>query len=148
MGFPDFDIPDPITAPASGRNMLRDGAIKLADWMICNASEAIVYVTVAGAVDCRAVLGKKLLKLDDGQGGFQIQWTDMDFLIRANDLKIGDAAVTPVIGDIIHLVISGGIEVQTFEVCQFGGEPHWRWSDQYQYMRRIHAKFTETEPYS
>lgn len=148
MGFSEFDFPAPLTAPASGTNLLRTGLAWLTGQLKANASEAIVYARGYDSVECRATLGTKLLKLDDGMGGFRMEWTDLDFLIPAADLDFGDGPITPLRGDVVHLTISGGSDVQTFEVVPYGGtEAVWRWADPHQSMIRVHAKYIDTEPF-
>jgi hypothetical protein len=148
MGFPDFDFPDPLVAPASGTNLLRKGLSWLTRTLRCHASEAVIYVDQFGnRLPCRAVLGNKLLKLDDGQGGFRMEWTDLDFLISADELRVDGITLTPTRGDLVLLTI--GTDEQTYEVFPYGGtESCWRWADPHQSMLRVHMKLVEVEPYS
>jgi len=148
-GFPDFDLPSLPRVPASGRNVLRTGLAWLTQQMQTNVSEAISYARQYAYVDTRATLGKKLLKLDDGNGGFQIQWTDMDFLIASAGFTFDDInLIVPQPGDQIFLTLAGDIVVQEFEVCQYGNDPCYRWADPFQSMYRIHAKYIGQEAYS
>ena len=54
------------------------------------------------AIAVQATIGRTLLKLEDGYGGVQMQWTDRDFLIPAADLVLGGSTVTPQRGDRIN----------------------------------------------
>lgn len=147
MGWPDFDIPDPLTAPASGTNLLRTGLAWLTGQLNGFASEAVIYVDQEGnRIACRATLGNKLLKIDDMMGGWRIEWTDMDFLIPAASLvdPFGETIV-PTRGDQVLLTI--GDEEQTFEVAPYGSDPPWRWADPHQSMMRIHTKLLQIDPY-
>ena len=121
-------------------NMLKDGLAWLTDQLIEHASEPITYARGYDSVETRATFGRKLLKLDDGQGGFRIEWTDMDFLIRADAaFTFGSGIITPQRGDIVWIAVATGLE--SFEVFPFGhNEPPWRWSDPHQSMYRIHTK--------
>lgn len=157
MGFPNFNIPDPLTAPRSGNNLLRTGLAWLTGQLKTNASEAIVYARGYDSVECRATLGSKLLKLDDGMGGFRMEWTDLDFLIPAADLNFDGFPVIPERGDLVHLTVApmnpsfndGMDNVQTFEVVPYGGtEAVWRWADPHQSMMRVHTKYIDTELYT
>lgn len=150
MGFPEFDFPDPLTVPASGPNLLRTGLTWLTQQLKAQVSEAIVYARGYDSVECRATLGKKLLKLDDGAGGFRIEWTDMDFLVPAADMTFdgGMTRVVPERADLIFLSLTGDDDVQVFEVTAYGSDPPWRWSDPFGQMRRIHGKHIDSEPYS
>lgn len=86
----------------------------------------------------QATVGRTLLKLDDGYGGVLLQWTDRDFLIRAEDLVISGQTILPQRGDTIHEVQSG--VTYTYEVLAPGKEPVWKWSDLYRSLLRIHTK--------
>ncbi len=111
------------------------------------ASQPITYVRAYESVDLMVVLGKQLLKLDDGLGNIRMEWTDLSLDIVAADLffSYGDL-ITPERGDIIYRVI--GNQVQTYQVEPYGSEPAWRWDDSYQTMLKVHTKQIETEPYS
>lgn len=139
-----FKIPPP--APSSGSNLLRKGMARLTATLKQHASEEIQYTRGDEYVFCRATLGRKLLKLDDGVGGFQIVWTDMDFLIPTDDLVIDGERVTPESGHIVRVTIGG--EVQRYEVAQYGGEPCWTWAEPHQSMLRVHTKRVGVEAYS
>ena len=60
-------------------DLLQWGLAALTVEMTAHASQPIVYARGAQSVDTRATFGSKLLKLDDGQGGLRMEWTDMDF---------------------------------------------------------------------
>lgn len=124
-------------------DMLKVGLAWLSDRLIENASEPVTYARGYDFVDIRAAFGRKLLKLDDNAGGIRMEWTDMDFLIRASDLLINGVPITPMRGDKIFAVI--GEQAQAFEVLPYGNDPPWRWADPYQSMYRIHTKHVDTE---
>jgi len=119
-------------------NVLALGLAFLTDQLITHASELITYSRGASSVAIRATYGKKLLKIDDGEGGFRIEFTDMDFLIRASDLILSAVAITPERGDTIAITV--GVGTETFEVFPFNAEPAWRWSDPHRSMIRVHCK--------
>ncbi len=144
-GFPDFDFPAPPVAVPSGRNILRTGLAWLTEQLKVNASESITYSRYYDLVEIKATLGSKLLRIEDGLGGSRVEWTDLDFLIAADDLDFGDGPITPERGDLIFWAI--GADVQTFEVGPVGSEPAWRYSDPCQSIVRVHAKWIATEPY-
>ncbi len=127
-------------------DILKDGLAFLTAQLKANASQTITYARGLNSVDVQATFGKKLLKLDDGLGGIRMEWTDMDFLIPAADLKFGSTPITPERGDLIYL--TEPYDVQVFEVMPYGSDPAWHWSDPHQSMYRIHAKFIDDEPYS
>lgn len=102
------------------------------------ASREVVYQRGASTLTVQATVGRTLLKLDDGYGGVLLQWTDRDFLIRAEDLVISGQTILPQRGDTIHEVQSG--VTYTYEVLAPGKEPVWKWSDLYRSLLRIHTK--------
>jgi hypothetical protein len=126
-------------------DMLSYGLSWLSNELITNASEPITYVRGTSYVDVQATLGKKLLKLDDGLGGIRMEWTDMDFLIKANDLTFDGVQVIPERGDLVYMQLMN--QMQIFEVTPFGGtEPAWVWCDPFQTMYRIHTKYVDANP--
>lgn len=139
----DFDIPAPLQAPpSSGQNKLRKGLAWLTRQQRKYTSEDIVYVqaSTGDRIACRGMLGNKLLKLDDGAGGFTIEQTELDVLIATEDLNL-----EPHRGDQVLLTL--GTKVETFEVCPVGNEPPWRYSDPHESQKRIHCKHVQTDPY-
>lgn len=126
-------------------NILKSGMAYLTQQMLLHASETIVYSRGNDSVEVQAVLGKKLLKIDDGQGGFRIEVTDLDVLVAADDLVLASERVTPQRGDLVLLTTD--YDTQTFEVLPIGSEPAWRWSDPFQSMFRIHAKHIDTDQF-
>lgn len=145
--FPPFGG-DPVYVPSANdrRDMLQWGLAALTSTMIAHASQPIVYARGTDSVETRATFGSKLLKLDDGQGGVRMEWTDMDFLIPADGFEFGGTAIEPQRGDVVYLI--AGDAVQQFEVVPYGSDPAWRWADPHQSMLRIHAKHIGEEPYS
>jgi hypothetical protein len=109
-----------------------------------HASREVVYQRGAGSVTVRATIGRTLLRLDDGYGGVVMQWTDRDFLIPSSQLVIDGQSILPERGDQIH-EIQDGLR-HTFEVLAPGREPHWKWSDLYRSLLRIHTKQVRVEP--
>jgi hypothetical protein len=97
-----------------------------------------VYRRGAAEVPVPAVIGRTLLKLDDGYGGVRMEWTDRDFLIHAADLVLGAVAVLPERGDTVRETV--GTKTFVYEVMAPGKEPPWRWSDVFHKMLRIHTK--------
>lgn len=116
------------------------------DWLNAqlaqHASRQVVYHRSAASATLRATIGRTLLKLDDGYGGIQMQWTDRDFLIAAADLVLDGAPALPQRGDIIHETQNGMTYV--YQVLAPGREPVWKWSDLYRTLLRIHTKQTGT----
>jgi hypothetical protein len=108
------------------------------------ASREVVYQRGVSTLIVQATVGRTLLKLDDGYGGVLLQWTDRDFLIRAEDLVITGQTILPQRGDRVHEVQSG--VTYTYEVLAPGKEPVWKWSDLYRSLLRIHTKQIQVQP--
>lgn len=111
-------------------------------WLVAqlkaHASRPVIYRRGADAVTVDAIVGRTLLKLDDGYGGVRMEWTDRDFLIAADDLVLGGQGVLPQRGDQIVEAHNG--QVVVYEVLAPGREPEWRWSDPHRKMLRVHTK--------
>jgi hypothetical protein len=122
-------------------DMLSEGLAWLAEKLKVHASRPIVYRRGTDEVTLQAVIGRTLLKLDDGYGGVRMEWTDRDFLIAAEDLILGGQRVLPERGDRILETHDG--KTLVFEVLAPGNEPEWRWSDPYRTLLRIHTKLLD-----
>lgn len=118
-------------------NLLKDGLAHLTAQLRLHASETVTYARGYDTVDVPAVLGRKLLRISD-EAGIRVEWTDLDFLIGADDLILGGERITPQRGDLIHVTYP--YDTQTFQVTPFGDEPPWRWADPHQTLYRIHTK--------
>jgi len=120
------------------QNMLQAGSDWLSSQLKMHASRPVVYQRGVREVTVPAVIGRTLMKLDDGFGGVKMEWTDRDFLIQASDLILDGEPIQPQPGDMIRE--TNGDVTYVYEVMAPGGEPHWRWSDAYHKVKRIHAK--------
>lgn len=118
-------------------NRLSIGVARLGDRMRSHASENVVYMRGAVQVSVPAVLGEtRFEEVDDN--GVVIRTRVQDFLIAADDLSISGSKTIPADGDtIVHVV--GGVSY-SYRVAAFGGEPPWRWSDEFKARFRIHTK--------
>lgn len=124
-------------------DMLNTGLDWLADKLKAHVSRSVTYKRGVDEVTVSATIGRTLLKLQDDYGGIRMVWTDRDFLIQAADMVLAAVTVLPERGDkIVEVVGSNNV---TFEVMAPGGEPHWRWSDPYHKLLRIHTKRIKTE---
>ncbi len=119
-------------------DLLETAAQWLAEKLKAHASRPVVYRRGADEVTVEAIVGRTLLKLDDGYGGVRMEWTDRDFLIAAEDLILGGQRTLPQRGDQIREPQDGKIVV--YEVLAPGSEPEWRWSDPHRKLLRIHTK--------
>jgi len=119
-------------------NVLDHGLTWLAESLKRYAARSVVYRRGTDEVTVQAIIGRTVLKLDDGYGGVRIVWTDRDFLIAAEDLVLAGRRILPQRGDEIRETSNGRTVV--YEVLAPGREPEWRWSDPYQKILRIHTK--------
>jgi hypothetical protein len=119
-------------------DLLRLGQEWLANQLKTHASKTVVYARGANQTSVTAIIGRTLLKLEDGYGGVHMQWTDRDFLIPPDELVLAGAQVIPERGDTIREADNGKIYV--YEVNVPGSEPTWRWSDPHRRLLRIHTK--------
>jgi hypothetical protein len=120
-------------------NLLQAGQAWLADQLKTHAASTVIYQRGNQQVTVAATIGRTLLKLEDAYGGVHLQWTDRDYLIQAADLVIASVQVLPERGDVIREPTADG-KTYLYEVMAPGSEPHWRWSDVYRKLLRIHTK--------
>lgn len=124
-------------------DMIDNGLDWAKEQLFIYAARPIVYIRGNNRIETKAVIGRTLLKLSDEFNGIKIEWTDRDFLIRAEDLIINGESITPERGDIILEQFDN--KTYHYEVLSIGGEPEWRWSDPYHKIFRIHTKLMEIE---
>jgi hypothetical protein len=119
-------------------DMLRTGQEWLANQLKTHASSTVVYQKGVSQASVVAIIGRTLMKIEDGYGGVHMQWTDRDFLIAPNELVLASSQVLPERGDTIRESMDG--KVYIYEVNAPGSEPPWRWSDPHRKLLRIHTK--------
>lgn len=90
----------------------------------------VLSATVAGVT-----LGTSLLRIDSPLGGPRREWTDLDVVLDATLLVLGEQTVLPERGD--EVVLASG---DVYEVLGAPGEPPWRWCDGHHVRLRIHCK--------
>jgi hypothetical protein len=119
-------------------NLLQSGQEWLANQLKVHASSEVTYQRGLNQVQVQAVIGRTLLKLEDGYGGVHMEWTDRDFLITPSELILAGLPILPERGDIIRETENG--TTYLYEVMAPGNEPPWRWSDPHRQLFRIHTK--------
>ena len=124
-------------------DLLEAGMAWLASQLKAHVSRLVIYQRDDEQVAVQATVGRTLLKLDDGEGGVVLQWTDRDFLISAADLVLGGSPTLPQRADRIRETL--GAVTRVYEVMAPGDEPPWRYSDPYGKVLRIHTKLVLTE---
>jgi hypothetical protein len=110
-------------------DMLRAGQEWLANQLKAHASRTVVYLRGANQTSVTAIIGRTLMKLEDGYGGF---------LVPPEELVLAGSQILPERGDTIRETDNG--KVYIYEVNAPGSEPPWRWSDPHRRLLRIHTK--------
>ncbi len=124
------------------KNLLEQGAAWLTDQFHAHASTEIVYQRGVDQVAVRATIGKTEFEVDDGSGAIQ-RVQSRDFLIRTADLRFFDVPTLPRAGDRIRESV--GEQTLVYEVLAPGNEPHYRFSDPFRKLLRVHTKHVATE---
>ena len=102
-------------------------------------SRQVVYARGAQETEIPALVGKTVFKVDKGYGLFE-RVEARDYLIEVTDLA---EFCEPERGDRVKDTLNGSVEL--FEVMAPGGEGHFRYSDPYRKVFRIHTKHIGTE---
>ena len=123
-------------------NLLQTGSSWLADQMKTHASVDVVYERGAEQVPVKATIGKTEFELDDGSG-VVVRIQSRDYLIHAADLQLSGSPTLPVAGDRIRE--TQGDKTFVYEVMAPGNEPHYRYSDPFRKLLRIHSKHVASE---
>ena len=123
-------------------NLLQTGSSWLADQMKTHASVDVVYERGAVQVPVKATIGKTEFELDDGSG-VVVRIQSHDYLIHAADLQLSGSPTLPIAGDRIRE--TQGDKTFVYEVMAPGNEPHYRYSDPFRKLVRIHSKHVASE---
>ena len=123
-------------------NLLQTGSSWLADQLKTHASADVVYERSAQQVPVKATIGKTEFEIDDGSGVIE-RFQARDYLIHTVDLVLGGVETLPVAGDLIREAQDATTFV--YEVMAPGNEPHYRYSDPFRKLLRIHTKHVATE---
>jgi len=119
-------------------DLLTTGTTWLDGMRRAHMSRSATYRRGASSVAVLATAGKTVFRVDTGYGMFE-HIEGRDYILRASDLVLDDAAVTPAAGD--QIVESGRV----YEVMAPANEPPWRWSDRDHAVYRIHTKYVGQE---
>lgn len=102
-----------------------------------SAGTAISYSRGASSVSIVATCAATDLQVTD-VNGFTIDFHSTDFIFPAADLDFGSGVVEPEEGDTISYA------GRTYEVLSVPGARHFRYSDPYRTILRVHTKITDT----
>ena len=123
-------------------DLLGQAAAWLDDQRVRHLSRPVTYARGEHSVEVQAAIGHTAFEVDDGTGVLE-QYESRDFIVRAADLVLDGASVTPARGDRIREEQDGMVYV--YEVMAPGREPCWRYSDPHRRALRIHTKLVDTE---
>ena len=123
-------------------NLLQTGTSWLADQLKAHASQQVIYVRGNQQVEVSATIGRTEFEIDDGSGIVQ-RLISRDYLIQATDLILAGNQVIPQPGDLIRE--TQGSSVMVYEVMTPGNEQHYRYSDPFGKLLRIHSKHVANE---
>jgi len=101
------------------------------------AGLAVIYRRGAVDVDMTATPGRTQFSVDGG-AGVAVTGECRDWTVAAADLVIDGEVALPERGDRIILEVGGVIT--TYEVCDLGGERHYRPCDNLGVYLRIHTR--------
>lgn len=105
-------------------------------------TRTVVYVRGEDSVSIAATFGRVAYRVE-GNYGILERHEVRDYLVLAADLVLDGAEVLPQPGDRIRETV--GDTVHVYEVMPIGGEPCWRYSDDFRQTLRIHSKHVDTE---
>ena len=114
-------------------DLLNDAVSWLTDRLHSHASREVTYSRATDSVLVNATIGKTVFDVDKGYGVIE-HAESRDFLIRTDDLVLNGSKTIPKRGD---RILDDGKE---YEVLAPGKEPHYRFSDPYRRLFRIHTK--------
>ena len=123
-------------------NLLQSGTSWLADQLKTHASLQVTYVRGGEQVVVSATIGRTEFEIDDGSGIVQ-RLISRDYLIQAADLILAGNQTLPQPGDLIRETQGGSVMV--YEVMTPGNEQHYRYSDPFGKLLRIHTKHVAIE---
>lgn len=121
---------------------LRDAILQAMTAARQAASADITYRRGESETELTAIVGRTPFE-QVNESGVVTRFESRDYLIIATELVIDDEQTLPAIGDQIREIV--GNEVQVYKVLEMGGQPHWRYSDQFRTTLRVHTKHVSTE---
>ena len=118
-------------------DLLSDAADWLGNTFSSHVSQSVTYSRGASSVAISATPGETELSTLD-VNGFTLDFHSTDFIFPAADLDFGSGVVEPEEGDTISYA------GRTYEVLSVPGARHFRYSDPYRTILRVHTKITDT----
>lgn len=105
--------------------------------------EAVYRRSGTFEVPLTVVAASTRMEADEGDG-LTVDVRKRDWLVRASDLRAGDQAITPAVGDLIVVTLPGGPQ-ETWQVVPISGEKHYRAMDESGRELRIHSQLVNSE---
>lgn len=99
-----------------------------------HASSAVTYRRGSDEFEIQATVGRSAFEQTDENGVVLRELATKDWIVSAADMLIDEVAIEPKSGD--RITDANG---KTYQVTSVGGQPPWRWSDEFQNMMRIHT---------
>lgn len=123
-------------------NIFQQGSDWLVDQLGAHATIDVIYQQDAEQIPVKATIGRTIFEQTDAYGVIQ-KIESRDYLIQTTHLQVSNTPILPKRGDRIRE--SFGDLVAVYEVMAPGKEPHWRYSDPFRKLLRIHTKHVATE---
>lgn len=120
-------------SPTTMPDLLRRASCLLADTFAEHAASEVVYSRSAQTSRFGATVGRTQFQSDDGNGGIT-EWQSVDFIVKAEFLKLDGLPFTPRRGD--RITFCGSV----YEVLAPIDGPAYRKCDAFGYAIRIHTK--------
>ena len=123
-------------------NLLDTGAAWLADQRHKHMTKSVVYRHGDVGIVLSATIGRTEFASDAADPVIET-WQSRDYIVRTADLTFGGVVLLPSRGDRIEE--SDGAVTQVYEVMAPGGQPPWRYADDFRRELRIHTKHVQTK---
>jgi hypothetical protein len=124
-------------------DLLQEGAAWLEEKRHAHLAHAVLYYRAGFSVEVLATVGRSVFEVATEGGGVE-SVERRDYLLRAEDLVLGEEPVEPQPGDIVKEPVEGNYLL--FEVMGAGQEKCFRRSDPDGRTLRIHTAFTGSVP--
>lgn len=123
-------------------DFLQSGIEWLESQRTAHLTQSVTYVRGGSSLEILATIGKTEY-VTDSEHVVAESFESRDFIVSAADLVIGDADVTPEVGDQVQEI--AGSNRFIYEVVPMGPNPCWRYSDDFRKAVRIHTKLVKVE---
>lgn len=121
-------------------DLIQEGTNWLVGQLQNHVSQSVVYSRGSDSVTLNATIGKTDRETFDDHG-FGVKSQVRDFLLKAEELILNNQKVIPRRGDRITQTL--GTQSHVYEVVETGGDKHYRPSDPYGVMYRIHTQLMD-----